>query len=128
MTPSFLAEQPNVLAFSQPVGRTFAQRHHIRLWSTEFQTTNGQRIWLAAASYDRGFELARGTYLPTHQIDPAIDNERDYIVAQLQNAGTVSKAVSFQLVPPEFGYNAAGDPFFTYGKAVVLWVPMTLAK
>lgn len=121
VTPSFLAERPNILAFSQPVGATFAQRHHIRIWSTEFQTSK-QRLWLAAASYDRGFELARATYLPTHQIDPAIDNERDYIVAQLQRAGAVLRVESLQLVPPELGYNAAGDPYFTYGKAIILWL------
>jgi hypothetical protein len=27
-----------------------------------------------------------------------------------------------QAVPPELGTNAAGDPFFTYGKAVVIYL------
>jgi hypothetical protein len=60
--------------------------------------------------------------LPTHQIAPDIDNERDYVVASLQAAQTVAKAVTIQLVPPELGHNFAGDPFFTYGKAVLLWL------
>ncbi len=122
VTPSFLAEQPNTLAFNQPVGTTFEQRHHIRIWRTQVQTTDGQVLWLATASFDQGFELGSTTFLPTHQIAPDIDNERDYIATSLQNAATVTKSVTIQLVPPEFGRNLAGDPFFTYGKAVVLWL------
>jgi hypothetical protein len=65
VTPSFLADEPNGLAFSLPVGNTFAERHHIRFWTTTIQTTAGQSVWLAAASFDRGFELAPTTGLPT---------------------------------------------------------------
>jgi membrane-associated phospholipid phosphatase len=122
VTPSFLAEQPNTLAFSQPVGTTFEQRHHIRIWQTQVQTTDGQRLWLATASFDKGFELGSTTFLPTHQIAPDIDNERDYVATSLQSMGTVQKSMTIQLVPPEFGYNFAGDVFFTYGKAILLWL------
>jgi len=122
VTPSFLAEQPNTLAFNQPVGTTFEQRHHIRIWRTQVQTSDGQSLWLATASFDKGFELASTTFLPTHQIAPDIDNERDYIVASLQTARGVAKTAMLQLVPPEFGHNMSGDPFFTYGKAVMLWL------
>jgi membrane-associated phospholipid phosphatase len=122
VTPSFVAEQPNTLAFNQPVGTTFEQRHHIRIWRTQVQTTDGQPLWLATASFDKGFELGSTTFLPTHQIAPDIDNERDYVVASLQTAQMVAKAVAIQLVPPEFGHNFAGDIFFTYGKAYVLWL------
>jgi len=122
ITPSFLAEQPNALAFSLPVGATFASRHHIRLWSTHMQTSRGQPLWLATASFDRGFELASTTFLPTHQIAPDIDTERAYVVTSLQSTGLISNAVTLQLVPPESGHNFDGDPFFTDGKAVILWI------
>jgi len=121
VTPSFLAEQPNTLAFNQPVGTTFEQRHHIRIWQTQVQTTDGQRLWLATASFDKGFELGSATFLPTHQIAPDIDNERDYVATSLQSKGTVQKTISTQLIPPEFGHNLAGDVFFTYGKAIIIW-------
>lgn len=122
VTPSFLAEQPNALAFSQPVGKTFAQRHHIRIWTTHDQTSDGRSIWLATASYDRGFELAPTTYLPTHQIDPNIDAERGYIITSLESSGAVTQDTPLQLVPPESGHNFDGDPFYTDGKAVILWL------
>jgi hypothetical protein len=120
VTASFLADQPNALAFSQPVGATFAQRHPIRLWSTHLQTSGGQPVWLATAGFDRGFELAPSTGLPTHQIAADIDTERAYVVTSLERTGRVRNAVTLQLVPRESGHNFDGDPFFTDGKAVIL--------
>jgi undecaprenyl-diphosphatase len=118
VTPSFLAEQPNALGFSLPVGTTFAERHHIRIWRTTVQTSAGQPIWMATASFDRGFELAN--FLPTHQIAPDIDTERAFVVDGLQSAGTVADQETIQLVPSEQGHNFNGDPFFTDGQTVIL--------
>jgi undecaprenyl-diphosphatase len=122
VTPSFLAEQPNAMGFSLPVGATFAERHHIRLWSTGVRTTDGRPIWLATASFDRAFELAPSTFLPTHQIAPDIDTERTFIVSSLHNTGAVARQQAIQLVPAESGHNFVGDPFFTDGQAVVLYL------
>jgi hypothetical protein len=123
VTPSFLAEEPNTLAFNLPVGATFAQRHHVRIWSTTVQTSDGRPIWLATASFDRGFELAHNTWLPTHQIAPDIDTERAYVVSSLQATGDIQQSDDIQLVPAEFGYNFDGDPFFTDGRAVLMALP-----
>jgi LssY-like putative type I secretion system component LssY/PAP2 superfamily protein len=126
VTPSFLAEEPNTLAFNLPVGATFAQRHHVRIWSTAMRTSDGQPLWLATASFDRGFELAHNTWLPTHQIAPDIDTERAYVVSSLQAVGDVAQSDTIQLVPAEFGYNFDGDPFFTDGQAVLVTLPAAL--
>jgi undecaprenyl-diphosphatase len=120
VAPSFLADEPNALAFAQAVGNTFAQRHHVRLWTTNKQTSAGQPIWLATASFDTGFGLAPNTLLPTHHIAPDIDAERDYLVASLKATGDVTNTDTFQLVPPESGHNFAGDPFTTNGQAVLV--------
>jgi hypothetical protein len=120
VTPSFLADDPNAVAFSLPVGNTFAERHHIRFWTTHVQTTTGQPLWLATASFDRGFELAPSTRLPTHQIDPAIDAERAFVVTSLQGTSLVTTTQTIQLVPPESGHNFDGDPFHTDGQAVIV--------
>ena len=120
VTPSFLAEQPNALAFSLPVGTTFAERHHIRIWSTAVQTSAGQSLWLATASFDKGFELAPSTGLPTHQIDPDIDAERAFVLTSLQGSGLVQSAQTIPLVAPESGFNFDGDPFYTDGQTVIL--------
>jgi hypothetical protein len=90
------------------------------------QTSDGQPIWLATASFDEGFELAHNTWLPTHQIAPDIDTERAYIVSSLQAAGDVAQSDTIQLVPAEFGYNFDGDPFFTDGRALLITLPTAL--
>src|SRR5260221_5711801 len=122
VTPSFLAEQPNALAFSLPVGTTFATRHHIRLWTTQVVTRGrqGQPLWLATARFDRGFELAPTTFLPTHQIAPDIDTERAFVVASLEGTSLVRSSMTLQVVPPTSGRNFDGDPFHTDGMAVIL--------
>ena len=125
VTPSFLAEEPNALAFSLPLGTTFAERHHIRIWTTHVQTTSGQPLWLATASFDRGFELAPSTGLPTHQIAPDIDRERSFVVSSLEATGLVTSTQTLQLVPPESGRNFDGDPFHTDGKAVIVALSST---
>jgi undecaprenyl-diphosphatase len=120
VTPSFLADEPNALAFSLPVGATFARRHHIRIWTTQVLTSDGQPLWLATASFDRGFELAPTTFLPAHQIAPDIDTERAFVVSSLESTGLATSSLTIQLVPPESGHNFDGDPFFTDGRAVIL--------
>ncbi len=120
VAPSFLADKPNVLAFSQEVVSSFDQRHHVRLWSTTDVTSNGQNVWLATASFDASVGLSHDNLLPTHHIEPNIDAERDYLVASLAATGDVLSTQTFQLVPPESGTNFVGDPFFTDGSAVLL--------
>ncbi len=51
------------------------------------QTRAGQPLWLATASFDRDFELAPTTFLPTHQIAPDIDTERAFVAAGLKGTG-----------------------------------------
>lgn len=121
VTPSFLGEMPESLAFNQPVGHAFAKRHHIRIWSTRYALPGGQRVRLATASYDEGFAIATGSLLPVHEIAPDIDTERDYVASSLERAGGVARVQSLQIVPPEMGTNSFGSPFFTYGRADLFW-------
>ncbi len=115
VTPSYLNAKPQNLAFEQPTDTaTFRQRHHTRLWKTDYVTADGREIWAATASLDQGIELS-SFYFPTHHIDPNIDAERDYILKSLglKSAGFV------RVVEPQLGKNGAGDEFFTDGKAAL---------
>jgi LssY C-terminus len=60
--------------------------------------------------------------LPNHHISPAIDLERDFIARSLLATGLVIRETRLQVVPPELGSNVAGDPFFTYGVSVVVYL------
>lgn len=127
VTPSFLGVAPEALAFSQPVGRTFARRHHIRIWTAPFDCSDSvggsgpvaRPVWLATASFDQGYAIATGSLLPVHQIAPDIDAERDYIARSLGATGLLADTARTQLVPPEKGTNAFGEPFYTHGQVFV---------
>ena len=119
--PAFLGEQPNTRAFSRPDGTNAAGQYQVRVWSTPFATPTGERVWVAAASYDRGMALAPTTLLPTRSIAPEIDAARDYVVRNLQASGMAGKTAAFPLGPLPRG-EEDGSPFVTDGRAVILWL------
>jgi LssY C-terminus len=120
------------LAFERP-GDSVRERDHIRLWQTGRSAADGRPIWVGGATRDIRVELARTDHLPTHQIAPDIDGERDLVVADLLATDFVEHA-SWR---PGFGettcgVNGGGDPWFTDGRVAVLmlanvWVPPVAA-
>lgn len=66
-----------------------AQRHHLRLWKTPLEV-NGQPVWAGAATHDLGFEKDQRTGGVTHHIDPAVDDEREFVGQTLNATGLVS--------------------------------------
>ncbi len=116
-SPSFLNAEPQLITFEKNVNGTFIVRHHTRFWETQF-TYGGVPVWVASASFDSGLQ----SYLIYHKISPAIDTERDYINADLLQSGFVASETEVQLVPPMMGENFANEPFFTNGKAYVIFL------
>lgn len=124
-TPAFFADWPQTITFERPDAShpDIGYRHHARVWQTPYCVTPDCRpVWVATASFDIGIEISRRVHLPTHRIDPAIDQERALIVKELVNAGarhagdlTVTSAVR--------GSNAAGDLFWTDGRAAIVVMP-----
>jgi undecaprenyl-diphosphatase len=120
VTPSFIGGKANDLAFEKPEGTATARRrHHVRWWSTNVMLMR-EPVWVATASFDSRLEIGATIPVPTHHIDPDVDKERDYIVRALAGTGLVGESGVFQVVRPESGTNAAGDKFYTDGKAVLL--------
>jgi hypothetical protein len=107
----------NVIGLAGPVGR-FLQDvvHHMRNLTERF------RWWGATASYDVGVGISARLHLPTHLLDPAIDNARALIVTDLTSVGA-TQVGSATVVPPLRGMNAAGDQCSTDGRAVVRVLP-----
>jgi membrane-associated phospholipid phosphatase len=121
VTPAFLMDRPEDIAFEKAVvAGSVEKRHHTRVWFSGYTLSDGTPVWLATASLDDKVEIKLTTILPNHHIAPDIDTERDLIGAQLEATGLVVSESTLQAVPPEFGTNAAGDAFFTYGKAIVI--------
>jgi len=124
VTPAFYNGSVNALAFEKETDLMSArQRHHTRYWKTPF-TVSDKPLWVATASFDVGVGPVSVAPLPIHKIDPAIDNEREFIISDMRNAGLVERSEKINLVGVISGKNAAGDSFYTDGDAYVVY-PLT---
>ena len=100
------------------------QRNHLRLWLTPMRY-EGKPVWIGQISRDIGVRLTRKT-ITTHKIDPDVDETREFLLEDIAYAQSLAK----------FGYvrgvgeapydeprgNLTGDPYFTDGLRVVLFV------
>ena len=70
--------------------KVIGERDHFRIWKTPFKGPKGETLWAGAGTHDIGIEKdQRKENAITHKIDPAVDGERDFIAATLQQAGLV---------------------------------------
>jgi hypothetical protein len=122
MSPLYLWERVQDLAFQRPRGNSAAQRDHVRFWlaPTEFWI-NQRPLWLGAVTFDRSVGFSHYTGQITHHIAPDIDNDRDKLVADLTGTARVGRkftvtGVGFNLN----GRNGNGDWYYTDGDAAVL--------
>ena len=115
----YLFSRRQDLTFEQEVGGSTHRRHHVRFWRTpeEWWLPGGHRAdWIAAATFDRsvGFSLFTGQF--THRIAEDTDEERDYVVQTLRDAG---QAMQVKVVEHfASGYrsrNGGGDSIKTDG-------------
>ena len=65
---------------------TFEKRHHLRIWkrSPQFE---GRTVWASAATRDLGATFSVHPFGFTHQIQDAVDLERDKVVSDLRFTG-----------------------------------------
>ncbi|MDP3779513.1 MAG: LssY C-terminal domain-containing protein [bacterium] len=118
-SPAFWNSKPNDFAFQLPTA-TVRQRHHVHFWSTPLLTDQNHRVWFATAHFDKAINFK--TIVPSHHIDPYIDNERETIKKTVAETGQISEIREFQVTQPGQGKNLAGDKFFTNGEAYVLFL------
>jgi undecaprenyl-diphosphatase len=124
-TPAFFADWPPTITFerSDASHPDISYRHHTRVWQTPYCLAPDCRpVWVATASFDIGVEISPRVNLPTHRIDPAIDHERALIVKELTSAGA-RQVGDVVMTPALRGSNAAGDPFWTDGRAAIVAMP-----
>jgi LssY C-terminus len=118
------------LAFEKPT-TDVQYRGHIRIWNTGL-FIGGQPVWIGAATYDSGIELASTTHLPTHHIAPTVDLERNTVGAGLARTSLVKEEKFAALTPPIFfAHNGGGDYYASDGNILVIkytQVPMPLQQ
>lgn len=100
------------------------ERNHLRIWVTPLRH-EGRPVWIGQISRDIGVRLTWKT-ITTHKIDPDVDETREFLLEDM----------AFSQALEGFGYlggvgaaaydeprgNLTGDPYFTDGRRVVMWI------
>jgi undecaprenyl-diphosphatase len=118
--PTFWNSTPNPRAFEHiDANGTPRERHHLHLWDTSFRF-NGDPVWVGTVHYDKEARTAGGHSLLIHEVDPAVDRERDALRENLGRTNCLKNLTDTTVTEPMLGQNAIGSPFFTDGKAIVV--------
>jgi hypothetical protein len=116
----FLFGRKEDLAFEQPCGDDPRQRHHVRFWRSDALDDEGRPLWLGAATFDAKVGLSHTTGQITHHIDANVDAERDRLIGDLQQSGSVTPVYWIAGFQEQLrGRNGGGDPYYTDGRLVV---------
>lgn len=105
---------------------SISQRNHLRLWLTHLQV-DGVPVWAGQISRDIGVKATlHAPTLTTHVIDPDVDESRDYLLQDMLMTSNVARwgyaAGVGQASPQQPRANLTGDPYFTDGRRLVVFV------
>jgi LssY-like putative type I secretion system component LssY len=119
----YVFDRPQDVAFQKARG-DIHQRNHLRLWMTPMRY-EGKPVWIGQISRDIGVRFTWKT-ITTHKIDPNVDETREYLVEDLAYAQSLAQlgyVTGVGAVPfDQPRGNLTGDPYFTDGLRVVLFV------
>lgn len=115
--------RPQDVAF-QWTRQNIHERNHLRLWMTPYRY-QGIPVWAGQISRDIGVRFTRKT-ITTHKIDPQVDETREYLLENLAYAQSL-KAFGYaggvgEVSQDDPRGNLTGDPWFTDGLRLVLWL------
>ena len=108
----------------QKIRKNIHERNHFRLWLAPM-TFEGKPVWIGQISRDIGVRLTRKT-ITTHKIDPDVDETREFLLENFAYSQVLAKIAyvggvgSAPIDTPRA--NLTGDPYFTDGLRVVLWI------
>ena len=108
----------------QRIRQNINERNHLRLWLTPMRFED-KPVWIGQISRDIGVRFTKKT-ITTHKIDPDVDETREFLLENLAynqalaKFGYVSGVAAAPIDQPRG--NLTGDPYFTDGLRVVLWV------
>ncbi|MBT8058010.1 MAG: LssY C-terminal domain-containing protein [Gammaproteobacteria bacterium] len=115
--------RPQDVAF-QKARENIHERNHLRLWMAPV-TFEGVPVWIGQISRDIGVRFTTKT-ITTHKIDPDVDETREYLLENLaysqslKTFGYVGGVGEVSMDAPKG--NLTGDPWFSDGYRLVLWV------
>ena len=108
----------------QRIRENIHERNHFRLWLAPM-TFEGQIVWIGQISRDIGVRFTTKT-ITTHKIDPDVDETREFLIEnlaynQVLDGFAYVRGVGETPIDQPRG-NLTGDPWFTDGLRVVLWI------
>jgi hypothetical protein len=107
----------------QKARQTVDERNHLRLWLSPMRY-KGMPVYIGQISRDIGVKLTtKSPTLTTHEIDPDIDEARDYLIQDLLESQKVAK-LGFvdgvgRATQESPRYNLTASPYWTDGLRVV---------
>jgi hypothetical protein len=117
VSPLFFDGRKEDLAFEKPDGVSAAHRQHVRLWQVIADGVEGRPVWLGSASFDRSVGFSHDTGQVTHHIAADVDDERDRLIGDLDQARMVVSIEQWPGIGPTLnGRNGGGDPYYTDGE------------
>jgi LssY-like putative type I secretion system component LssY len=117
VSPLFFDGRRQDLAFEKPYGGSADRRQHVRFWLVLDKGADAGPVWLGSASFDSGVTLSRDTGQVTHRISPNVDEERDRLIGDLNQARTITRIYQMKGIGPTLnGRNGEGDPYYTDGE------------
>ncbi len=129
MSTLYLFGRPQDYGFAHAEAvRVMMSRNHLRVWKSPYQV-KGRPLWCVAATHDVGFERDQRNNGLTHKIDPAIDDEREFVNQTLSGTGLV--AARGHVVPANpvtEAKTATGGGFHSDGRILVLVLKSNTAK
>jgi hypothetical protein len=100
------------------------ERNHLRLWMSPYRY-EGEPVWLGQISRDIGVRFTKKT-ITTHKVDPDVDETREGLLENLAYSQALAKIAYLGGVGEapidQPRANLTGDPYFTDGYRLVLWV------
>lgn len=100
------------------------ERNHLRVWMTPL-LHEGVPVWIGQISRDIGVRFTRKT-ITTHKIDPDVDETREFLLEDLgfnQSLKAIGYVGGVGAAPYEQPRgNLTGDPYFTDGERLVMWL------
>jgi len=119
----YVFNRPQDVAFQRARGN-INERNHLRLWMSPYRY-EGKPVWLGQISRDIGVRFTKKT-ITTHKIDPDVDETREFLLENLVYSQALQRfayvrGVGEAAMDQPRG-NLTGDPYFTDGYRLVLWV------
>jgi len=112
----------------QKIRSNINERNHFRIWLAPMRF-EGKPVWLAQISRDIGVRFTTKT-ITTHKIDPDVDETREFLLENLVYSQVVERfayvgGVGAASIDTPRG-NLTGDPYFTDGLRLVMWISKDL--